>query len=75
MACALLSVSIAHYARAQAGADAGATNGSSTVYSRLYSEFSKYPHRIAGSENLENSFKAIEREFEAVEWRRTARSL
>lgn len=66
MACALLSVSIAHYARAQAGADAGATNGSSTVYSRLYSEFSKYPHRIAGSENLENSFKAIEREFEAV---------
>ena len=43
-----------------------AEDGASEVYSRLYSEFAKYPHRLAGSENLENCFKAIEREFESA---------
>ncbi len=66
VACAVLTATSALYVQAQAGAVADATNGTSTVYSRVYSEFSKYPHRMAGSENLENCFKAIEREFEAV---------
>lgn len=37
-----------------------------TVYSRLFAEFSKYPNRIAGSENLEACFTALETEFKAA---------
>ncbi len=38
----------------------------SSVYTRLFSEFSKYPNRLAGSENLEACFSALENEFKAV---------
>ncbi|MGI6749730.1 MAG: hypothetical protein ACOX6A_04360 [Atribacter sp.] len=37
-----------------------------TVYSRLYAEFARHPHRRVGSENLEASFAALEREFKAA---------
>lgn len=36
-----------------------------SVYNRLFAEFSKYPNRIAGSENLEACFSALERELKA----------
>ncbi|MCL1909645.1 MAG: hypothetical protein FWG05_01780, partial [Kiritimatiellaeota bacterium] len=38
----------------------------STVYSRLYAEFTKHPNRIAGSEALEASFQALEKELRAA---------
>lgn len=43
-----------------------AVTEANTVYSRLMREFSRHPHRIAGSANLESSFQALETELKAA---------
>lgn len=38
----------------------------STVYSRLFGEFAKYPNRLAGGKNLDACFSALEKELKSV---------
>ncbi len=51
---------------AQDATSAGLAQDDSTVYSRLFSEFAKHPNRMAGSENLETCFRALEKELTAA---------
>ena len=48
------------------GAMAQDTEAADGVYSRLYTEFTRHQNRIAGSEALESSFAALEKELRAA---------